>query len=150
MGTQITQFFAQQGLEVIAVDVSEEVLEKGLEAIKSGRFGLQRLVEKGKISKDEMSEILTRIKTTTEYSELKDRDLIIEAVFEDLNLKLEVLKKIGEIAENAVIGSNTSSISITKLSSAVRNPEKFLGIHFFNPAQIQKLVELVKGLLTDE
>ncbi len=150
MGTQITQFFAQQGLEVVAVDVSREALQKGLESIKSGRFGLQRLVERGKISEDEMREILSRISVTTDYSELKDRDLVIEAVYEDLDLKLKVLREVSGIAKDAVIASNTSSISITKLSSAVRNPENFLGMHFFNPAQIQKLVELVKGLLTDE
>ena len=150
MGTQITQFFAQKGLEVVAVDVSEESLKKGLEAIKAGRFGLQRLVERGKITENEMKAVLDRITTSTEYSALKDCDLIIEAVFEDVNLKLKVLKEIDAVVKNAVIGSNTSSISITKLSSAVSNPEKFLGIHFFNPAQIQKLVELVKGLLSDE
>ncbi len=150
MGTQITQFFAQQSLEIVAVDVSREALQKGLENIKSGRFGLRRLVERGKISEDEMREILSRIRVTTDYGELKDRDLVIEAVYEDLDLKLKVLKEASRIAKDAIIASNTSSISITKLSSAVRNPESFLGMHFFNPAQIQKLVELVKGLLTDE
>ena len=149
MGTQITQFFAQKGLEVVAIDVSDEALKKGIEAIKAGRFGLQRLVEKGKITEEEMNAVLDRIVTSTDYSALKDCDLIIEAVFEDINLKLKVLKEIDAVAGDAVIGSNTSSISITKLSSAVSNPEKFLGIHFFNPAQIQKLVELVKGLLSD-
>ncbi|WP_086975486.1 3-hydroxyacyl-CoA dehydrogenase family protein [Archaeoglobus fulgidus] len=149
MGTQITQFFAQQGLEVVAIDVSEERLRKGMEAIKAGRFGLQRLVEKGKITEEEMNAVLSRISTSTSHSALKDCDLVIEAVFEDVNLKLKVLREIDAVTD-AVIGSNTSSISITKLSSAVSNPERFLGIHFFNPAQIQKLVELVKGLLSDE
>ncbi|MDI3497243.1 3-hydroxyacyl-CoA dehydrogenase family protein [Archaeoglobus sp.] len=149
MGTQITQFFAQQGLEVVAVDVSEERLRKGMEAIRAGRFGLQRLVERGKITEEEMDAVLSRITTSTSHSALKDCDLVIEAVFEDVNLKLKVLKEIDAVTD-AVIGSNTSSISITKLSSAVSNPERFLGIHFFNPAQIQKLVELVKGLLSDE
>lgn len=149
MGTQITQFFAQKGLEVVAVDVSEERLKKGMEAIKTGRFGLQKLVERGKISKEDMDDILSRITVSTDYSSLKDCELVIEAVFEDVNLKLEVLRKVDAVSD-AVIGSNTSSISITKLSSAVSQPEKFLGIHFFNPAQIQKLVELVRGLLSDE
>ncbi|WP_456469364.1 3-hydroxyacyl-CoA dehydrogenase family protein [Archaeoglobus sp.] len=150
MGTQITQFFAQQGLEVVAVDVDENALKKGMEAIKTGRFGLQRLVEKGKISEEEMNDILSRITTSTQYKSIEECDLIIEAVFENIDLKLKVLKEADSIAEGAVIGSNTSSISITKLSSAVSNPEKFLGIHFFNPAQIQRLVELIRGLLTDE
>ncbi len=150
MGTQIAQFFAQQGLEVVAVDVDENALKKGMEAIKTGRFGLQRLVEKGKISEEEMNDILSRITTSTQYKSIEECDLIIEAVFENIDLKLKVLKEADSIAEGAVIGSNTSSISITKLSSAVSNPEKFLGIHFFNPAQIQRLVELIRGLLTDE
>jgi 3-hydroxybutyryl-CoA dehydrogenase len=150
MGTQITQFFAQKGIDVVAVDVSDEVIKKGMEAIKNGRFGLRKLVERGKISENEMEEILSRIKTSTDYKALEDSELVIEAVFEDIDVKMKVLGEISNIVEDAVIGSNTSSISITKLSSAVRDPEKFLGIHFFNPAQVQKLVELVKGLLTDE
>ncbi|MBE8539320.1 3-hydroxyacyl-CoA dehydrogenase NAD-binding domain-containing protein [Geoglobus acetivorans] len=149
MGTQITQFFAQKGLKVVALDVSRDALEKGMAGIRDGRFGLRRLVERGKLSEDEMDEILGRIKTTTDYEDLKDAQLIIEAVFESIELKKQVLGKIAEVADDAIIGSNTSSISITKLSGAVRQPEKFLGIHFFNPAQIQKLVELVRGLLTD-
>ncbi|WP_202320159.1 3-hydroxyacyl-CoA dehydrogenase family protein [Archaeoglobus neptunius] len=150
MGTQIAQFFAQQNLEVVAVDVSEKTLKEGMEVIKSGRFGLQRLVERGKMKEDEMNAVLGRIATSTDYSVLADCDLVIEAVFENADLKLKVLKEIDAIAGDAVIGSNTSSISITKLSSAVTNPGKFLGIHFFNPVQVQKLVELVKGLLSDE
>jgi len=98
MGTQITQFFAQKGLEVVAIDVSEEALKKGIEAIKAGRFGLQRLVEKGKITEEEMNAVLDRIVTSTDYSALKDCDLIIEAVFEDINLKLKVLKEIDAVA----------------------------------------------------
>ena len=150
MGTQITQFFAQQGYEVVAVDVRDEALEKGMEAIINGRFGLKRLVEKGRLNETQMEEIVSRIKTTKDFKELSDADLVIEAVYEDLELKLKVLREISEIVSRDVItGSNTSTISITRLASAVKNPENFLGIHFFNPAQIQKLVELVRGLLTD-
>ena len=150
MGTQISQFFAQRGFDVTVIDVDKKRLETGLEMIKSGRFGLKRLVEKGKLSQSGMEDILKRIKTNTNFEALGSCDLIIEAVFEDLNLKLDVLRRISEkVSRDAIIGSNTSTISITKLSRAVRNPENFLGIHFFNPAHIQKLVELVRGLLTD-
>ncbi|AIY89841.1 3-hydroxyacyl-CoA dehydrogenase family protein [Geoglobus acetivorans] len=149
MGTQITQFFAQKGFEVVALDVSRDALERGLAEIRDGRFGLKRLVERGKLSEDVMDAVLERIKTTTDYGELKNAQLIIEAVFESIELKKQVLGKIAEVAEDAIIGSNTSSISITRLSGAVKQPERFLGIHFFNPAQIQKLVELVRGMLTD-
>lgn len=149
MGTQITQFFAQQGIEVVAIDTRKEALEKGIEAIKNGRFGVMRLVEKGKISENEAEKILSRIKTSQSYEDLRECDLIIEAVYEDVDLKLKVLREVSQIRD-AVIATNTSSISITKLSSAVRDPSKFLGMHFFNPAQIQKLVELIEGLLTDK
>ncbi|MEM1578887.1 MAG: 3-hydroxyacyl-CoA dehydrogenase family protein [Archaeoglobaceae archaeon] len=149
MGSQITQFFAQQGYEVVAIDSRKEALEKGIEAIKKGRFGLMKLVEKGKMSKDDVEKVLSLIKTSQNYGDLKECDLIIEAVYEDLDLKLKVLREVSQICD-AVIGSNTSSISITKLSSAVKDPSKFLGIHFFNPAQVQKLIELIEGLLTDK
>ncbi len=149
MGTQIAQFFAQQGYEVVAVDSRKEALEKGMETIRNGRFGVMKLVEKGKISESDAEKVLSRIKTSLSYVDLKECDLIIEAVYEDLDLKLKVLREVSEICD-AIIGSNTSSISITKLSSAVKDPSKFLGIHFFNPAQVQKLVELVEGLLTDK
>ncbi len=150
MGTQIAQFLAQNGVEVVAVDVSEEKLKQGMDTIKRGRFGLQRLVERGKITAEQAEEIASRIKTTTRYEDLEGVDLVIEAVFEDVELKKKVLARVSETVGDVVIGSNTSSISITKLGSAVRNPEKFLGIHFFNPAQIQRLVELIRGLLTSD
>ena len=151
MGTQISQFFAQKGFDVIAIDVDESRLEQGIRGIKDGRFGLKRLLEKGKITRNDVEEILRRVKTSTSFEELEGCDLVIEAVFENVNLKLDVLKRISEIVDReAIIGSNTSTISITKLSKSVRNPENFLGIHFFNPAHIQKLVELVKGLLTGD
>lgn len=150
MGTQIAQFLAQNGIRVLAIDISEEKLKIGLETIKNGRFGLQKLVEKGKMTKEQVDEILNRIKVSTRYEDLKDVDLVIEAVFEDVDLKRKVLAKVSETVDDVVIGSNTSSISITKLGSVVKNPESFLGIHFFNPAQIQRLVELVKGLITKD
>lgn len=149
MGSQITQFFAQQGYEVVAVDSRKEAIEKGIEAIKNGRFGVMKLVERGKISKSDAERVLSLIKTSQNYADLKECDLIIEAVYEDLDIKIRVLRELSQICD-AVIGSNTSSISITKLSSAVKDPSKFLGIHFFNPAQVQKLVELIEGLLTDK
>ncbi|MEM2787846.1 MAG: 3-hydroxyacyl-CoA dehydrogenase family protein [Archaeoglobaceae archaeon] len=149
MGTQIAQFLAQQGLEVVAVDSRKEALDKGIEAIKNGRFGVKKLVEKGKMSEKDAEAIIGRIKTSMSYADLKECDLVIEAVYEDVELKLKILKEISSICD-AVIGSNTSSISITKLSSAVKDPKRFLGIHFFNPAQVQKLVELIEGLLTDK
>lgn len=149
MGSQIAQFFAQQGYEVVAIDTRKEALEKGVEAIKVGRFGVMKLVEKGKMSESEAEKVLSRIKTSQKYDDLRECDLIIEAVYEDVELKLKVLQEVSKSCD-AVLGSNTSSISITKLSSAVKDPSKFLGIHFFNPAQIQKLVELIEGLLTDK
>ncbi|MCC6027824.1 MAG: 3-hydroxyacyl-CoA dehydrogenase family protein [Archaeoglobus sp.] len=148
MGSQIAQFFAQQGYDVVAVDSRKEALEKGINSIKNGRFGVKKLVEKGKMSESEAEKVISRIRTSVEYSDLKECDLVIEAVYEDIDLKLKVFREISSISD-AVLASNTSSISITKLSSAVKDPSRFLGMHFFNPAQIQKLVELIEGLLTD-
>lgn len=149
MGSQIAQFFAQHGYEVVAVDSRKEALERGMESIVSGRFGIKKLVEKGKMSESEAEKVISRIKTSMSYSDLKECDLIIEAVYEDLDLKLKVFKELSSLCD-AVMASNTSSISITKLSSALKDPKRFLGMHFFNPAQIQRLVELVEGLLTDK
>lgn len=149
MGTQISLFFALKGFEVVAVDVEESRLKSGFERITHGPFGLNELKKRGKIDEN-IDEILNRIKGSTTLKDISDCDIVIESVTEDVDLKLKVLEKIGDTCPNSVIGSNTSTISITKLSKAVKNRDRFLGIHFFNPAHIQKLVEIVRGLLTDE
>jgi 3-hydroxybutyryl-CoA dehydrogenase len=152
MGTGIAQIFAQTGFEVVAVDLSEDILRKGIEIIISGPFGLKRLLEKGKITESQMQEILSRIKTTTNLIEAaRSADFAIEAVFEDLEVKKRVFKELDAHApRHAILASNTSTLSITALAAVTSRPDKVIGMHFFNPPQVMKLVEIVRGLQTSD
>jgi len=152
MGTGIAQVFAQSGFEVVAVDISEEVLRRGLETIVSGPFGLKKLVERGRITEEQMREILSRIRTTTNLAEaVSSADFVIEAVFEDLEVKRKLFRELDTYApKHAVLASNTSTLSITALAAATSRPDRVIGMHFFNPPQVMKLVEVVRGLQTSD
>jgi 3-hydroxybutyryl-CoA dehydrogenase len=152
MGTGIAQVFAQSGFEVVAVDVSEEILRRGVETIVSGPFGLRRLVERGRITEEQMREVLSRIRTTTNLAEaVSSADFVIEAVFEDLEVKRRVFRDVDAHApKHAILASNTSTLSITALAAATSRPDKVVGMHFFNPPQVMKLVEIVRGLQTSD
>jgi 3-hydroxyacyl-CoA dehydrogenase len=135
MGSGITQVVAQAGYEVIARDVTDDLLKRGLELIKSGPFGLEKAIEKGKITREQAEAVLSRIKVTTDLAAaVKEADFVIEAVFENLDLKKKVFREVDELAPpHAIIVSNTSTLSITALASATKRPEKVAGMHFFNP-----------------
>jgi 3-hydroxybutyryl-CoA dehydrogenase len=152
MGSGITQVVAQAGYEVIARDVTDDLLKRGLELIKSGPFGLEKAIEKGKITREQAEAVLSRIKVTTDLAAaVKEADFVIEAVFEDLDLKKKVFHEVDELAPpHAIIVSNTSTLSITALASATKRPEKVAGMHFFNPAQVMRLVEVIRGLQTSD
>lgn len=151
MGHGIAQVCARYGYDVIMIDVSDEILKKALELIRSGPFGLMRLVEKGKITREEVDEIISRIKTSTRYEDLADVDYVIEAVPEIVDLKKKVFSQLDEICkEETIFASNTSGIMISDLASAVRRKEKFIGMHWFNPAPVMKLIEVVRGALTSD
>ncbi len=144
MGSGITQVAAQAGLAVHLTDVDEATLDKGLATIQKN---LSRSVEKERISQDEMDEALGRIESGTEYA--ADADLAIEAVVEVAEVKAEVFRALNErLGEDAILATNTSSISITELAATTRRPERFIGMHFFNPVPLMKLVEIVRGLET--
>jgi 3-hydroxybutyryl-CoA dehydrogenase len=144
MGSGIAQVAAQAGLAVHLADVDEAALRKGLETMEKN---LSRSVEKERISQEEMDEALARIASGTEYA--ADADLAIEAVVETVEVKAEVFRALDErLGEDAILASNTSSISITELAAATRRPERFIGMHFFNPVPLMKLVEIVRGLQT--
>jgi 3-hydroxybutyryl-CoA dehydrogenase len=144
MGSGIAQVAAQAGLAVHLADVDEAALEKGLETIQKN---LSRSVEKERISQEEMDGVLARIEPGTEYA--ADADLAIEAVVELAEVKAEVFRALDEIlGDDAILASNTSSISITELAAATRRPERFIGMHFFNPVPLMQLVEIVRGLQT--
>jgi 3-hydroxybutyryl-CoA dehydrogenase len=150
MGHGISQVAAQfGGFNVYMVDVKDEFLKRGIGMI---RESLRKFVEKGKITEQYAENVIKMIKPTLELEKaVSDSDFVIEAATEDMSLKMDIFRKIGENArEDVVITSNTSSISITLLSSVVKNPERVVGMHFFNPPQLMPLVEIVKGLKTSD
>lgn len=152
MGSGVAQVFALAGYEVVARDVTEELLKRGLSLIRDGPFGLNKAVEKGKIRKEDAEAALSRIRTTTDLTEaVREADLVVEAIFENLELKKQVFKEIDENAPpHTIIASNTSTLSITALGAATRRPDKVVGMHFFNPVPVMRLVEVVKGLATSD
>jgi 3-hydroxybutyryl-CoA dehydrogenase len=146
MGSGIAQVAAQAGLAVHLADVDDAAISKGLDTIEKN---LSRSVEKERISREEMDATLGRIESGTEYA--ADADLAIEAVVERIEVKAEVFEALDErLGEDAILASNTSSISITELAATTGRPERFIGMHFFNPVPVMKLVEVVRGLETSD
>jgi len=147
MGRQIAQVFAQYGHEVKVTDENKQALSIGIEEIASGRYGVKSAVSKGKMTSEEGSRTLQAIRTTSTIEEAcKDTDLVIEAVFEDLGLKQQILGRLDSAApRNALLASNTSTLGISQIASKLSNKQRVLGMHFFNPAQVTKLVEIVRG-----
>jgi 3-hydroxybutyryl-CoA dehydrogenase len=148
MGNGIAQVAADSGFQVIMHDISQAALDKGLATIKSS---LDRLIKKGTITEAKKTEVLNRIKNTTDVNEFKTADIVIEAATENIDLKLKIFKQLDEILPaHALLVSNTSSISITKIAAATRRPEKVAGMHFMNPVPLMKLVEGIRGLQTSD
>lgn len=148
MGSGIANLIASSGFQVFLHDVDTKFLENGLARIE--KF-MNKSVEKGKITESEKAEVIERIHTTTNLEDLQEVDFVIEAVVEDLDVKKEVFTKLDQILpEDVIIATNTSSMSITVLAETTKRPEKVAGMHFFNPAQIMKLVEVVRGLKTSD
>jgi 3-hydroxybutyryl-CoA dehydrogenase len=147
MGTGIAQVAAVAGFEVVLEDVGDEFLERSLKIIDKS---LSKLIEKGKIEADKQ-DVLGRIKTTTSLEDLKDVDFVVEAVFEDFEIKKNILQELDKLLDPSVIlTTNTSSISITRLAAATTRASEFMGMHFMNPVPLMKLVELIKGIATSE
>ena len=147
MGSGISQVCAQAGLDVLLYDIDKEALER---AVKNMEWSLNKFFEKGKITEDGAT-VMKRVRTVSDFSEAGEADLLIEAVFEDLELKREVFQKLDEAAgPNALLASNTSAISITELAAVTTRPEKVLGLHFFSPVPMMKAVEVIKGLATSD
>jgi 3-hydroxybutyryl-CoA dehydrogenase len=147
MGGGIAQVCAQAGLEVFLYDVDPEALNK---ALKSIEWSVGKFVEKGKVKEDRAT-IMDRIRTVVDFSEAATVDLTIEAVFERLDLKQEIFKKIGEVTgKEALIASNTSAIPISELAAVTERPERVLGLHFFNPVPMMQVVEVIKGIATTD
>lgn len=148
MGNGIAQACAVKGLRVIMVDISETAVAKGIATVSGS---LDRLVKKEKISADDKAAALALIQGSTSYDDLKTADLIIEAATENEALKVKILQQLdGIMAEHAILATNTSSISITKLAAVTKRADKFIGMHFFNPVPMMALVEIIRGLQTSD
>ena len=148
MGNGIAQVAARAGYDVLMRDVNAEFLERGMKAIDRN---LQRDVDKERLTSDEKQSVVGRIKTTTELDAFGDAAFVIEAVTENLDVKTEVFKTLDQITPPAaILASNTSSISITKLGAVTKRPDKVIGMHFMNPVPVMKLVEVIRGIATSD
>ena len=148
MGNGIAQVAALIGLDVVMRDIDMKYVDNGFKSID--RF-LSRSVEKGKMTQDDKDAVLGRIKGTTEMSDLADVDFVIEAVIEDMALKRKVFSELDEVCRDEVIlATNTSSMSITEISQSTKKPNKVVGMHFFNPVPLMRLVEVIRGYFTDD
>lgn len=148
MGNGIAQVAAQAGYQVVMRDVEDRFVENGLKAIQ--KF-FAKSIEKGKMTEEQKKGVLGRIKGTIRMEDLRDADFVIEAVFEDLELKKNIFKQLDELTRPGVIlTTNTSSMSITEIAMSTKRPEKVAGMHFFNPAPIMKLVEVIRGYHTND
>jgi 3-hydroxybutyryl-CoA dehydrogenase len=146
MGHGITQVAAQSGLDVVVREVDQATLDKGLGKIDKQ---LSRAVEKGRGTQDDADAVKGRIHGTLDYGELADCDLIVEAISEDLPQKLEMWKEVDALAKpEAVLATNTSSLPVIDQAAVTGRPDRFLGLHFFNPVQVMKLLEVVRGVTT--
>jgi 3-hydroxybutyryl-CoA dehydrogenase len=148
MGHGIAQVAATSGYEVMLVDVAPEAIERALAMMRSS---MERLVSKEKLTEEELEASVGRISASGNLADLADCDLVVEAVVEKLEVKSQVLSQLDEICSpETVLASNTSSISITRLAAATARPEKVIGMHFMNPVPVMKLVEIIRGLATDQ
>jgi len=148
MGNGIAQVFAHSGFPVTLVDIKDDFVQKGISAVSGS---LDRLVKKEVINAEQKTSILGRISGATDLGKIKGCDLIVEAVFEDLNVKKDLWKKAATlVGKNAVLATNTSSISVTSLATAVEDPSRYIGMHFMNPVPVMKLVEVIRGLQTSD
>ncbi|UCF07424.1 MAG: 3-hydroxybutyryl-CoA dehydrogenase [Thermoplasmata archaeon] len=148
MGNGIAQVFSQAGYDVVMRDIEDRFVENGMAAITKN---LDKSVKKERITAEEKDAILGRIKGTTNMGDLKDVDFIVEAVIENADLKKRVFKELEELCKPDIIfASNTSSISITELGAATSKPDRFIGMHFFNPVPVMKLVEVIRGIATSD
>ena len=148
MGAGIVQAFAQKGYQVIVRDIKDDFVERGIAGINKG---LSKQVAKGKMTEETKEDILSRISGTTDMSLAADCDLVVEAAIENMKIKKEIFAELDSICKpETILASNTSSLSITEVASATKRPDKVIGMHFFNPAPVMKLVEIIRGMATSQ
>ncbi|WP_137922251.1 3-hydroxybutyryl-CoA dehydrogenase [Hydrogenophaga sp. 2FB] len=148
MGNGIAQACAVSGIRVVMVDIAQAAVDKGLATVAGS---LDRLIKKEKMTAAEKDKALSLIKGSTNYDDLKGAQLVIEAATENEGLKIKILQQLdGLLAPDVIVATNTSSISITKLAAATQRPDRFIGMHFFNPVPMMALVEIIRGLQTSD
>lgn len=148
MGNGIAQVCAVAGYPVLLVDVSDAALERGVATLSKN---LERQVSKGTLDADKAAAAKTRIRTSTDYAQLSGAQLVIEAATENLQLKQHILQQVAaNVAADCLIATNTSSLSVTQLAASIEHPERFIGVHFFNPVPMMALVEIIRGLQTSD
>ena len=148
MGNGITQVFAASGFKVTMQDISEDGIHRGMETITSS---LDRMIKSEKISVDDKAATLARISITTDSHEFEDADLVVEAASEDFGIKAQVFGELDKICKpQAILASNTSSISLTKIAAITRRPDKVIGMHFMNPVPLMKLIEVIRAMQTSD
>lgn len=148
MGNGIAQVCATSGYKVVMADLSQDALDKAMATIEKN---LGRMLNKEKISQEQMDSTLANISTTTNVADAADVDLVVEAVTENKDLKFKIFQDLDEkINDNAILASNTSTISITEIAAVTKRPEKVIGMHFMNPVPMMKLVEIIRGLSTTD
>lgn len=145
VGMSIIQSFAQQGFVVTGIDVNEDVIHKGMKRVEKD---LNRLVEKGKLADQDKKAISSRIRMTTDFGMTRDAEVVIEAIFEDIEVKKTIFQKLDDTVESpdALLLTNTSSLSVSEIAAATKRPARVAGMHFFNPVPLMKLVEVVRGV----
>lgn len=148
MGAGIVQTFAQAGYKVVMRDLEESYVERGMQTITKS---LERSVKKERITEEKKNEILANITATTDINLAKDADLVIEAAVENMDIKKIIFKELDDVCkESTILATNTSSLSITEIATATNRPDRVIGMHFFNPVPVMKLVEVIKGIATSE
>ncbi|NOY89536.1 MAG: 3-hydroxybutyryl-CoA dehydrogenase [FCB group bacterium] len=148
MGNGIAQVFALHGYKVNLIDIKQELLDKAINTISNS---LERFLKKEKITREQKTMTLNNIKTTTDINDIKNAQLVVEAVTENYDIKVRLYRQIDDICSpDTIFASNTSSLPITKLASQTKRPDKFIGMHFMNPVPMMKLVELIRGFATSE
>ncbi|MCR5809049.1 MAG: 3-hydroxybutyryl-CoA dehydrogenase [Clostridiales bacterium] len=148
MGLDIAQVFCTAGHPVTVYDITDEIIARSAARLEKG---LNKRVEKGKITEEQKAAVMNGIKFTTAYDDAKEADLVIEAIIENPEVKKTVFRTLDSLCrEDTIFATNTSSISITEIASATKRPEKCIGMHFFNPATVMKLVEVIRGMATSD